>query len=444
MTAHVRPLPAAASRSAGLHVLVIGGGIGGLTLAHGLKKAGVSVAVYERDRTVTSRLQGYRVHISPTGSAALHECLPGDLFALFDRTCGRPNRAVRFLTEQMKVLLAFEGDVIADVHPIARHRSASRITLRQVLLSGLEDVVHFGKTFTRYEQHGARVAAHFEDGTTAEGDILVAADGGGSRVRRQFLPQAGRIDTGVVGIAAKVFLDEARERIAEPLRDAISLVAAKGGFGLFVAAHEASDNAPGMATGEAAAVEAGNLFDNRRGYLMWALSGRRAAFGFGQDVEALDGATLATAAVRTMRDWSAGFRDLVALSDPTTFSCLRIRTSVPVAPWPTGRITFLGDAIHSMTPYRGIGANVALRDAARLARALAAAPHGDAGLIQAIHAYECEMIDYGFRAVRNSLRAMEQTVSTSGLQRALTRAAFRAIDKMPPLKRRMARGLGEA
>jgi len=40
------------------HVLIIGGGIGGPTLAQGLKRAGVSCAVYERDRTLTDRLQG--------------------------------------------------------------------------------------------------------------------------------------------------------------------------------------------------------------------------------------------------------------------------------------------------------------------------------------------------------------------------------------------------
>ena len=59
-----------------LHVIVIGGGIGGLCLAQGLKRAGISVAVYERDRTLTDRLQGYRVHINPSGSRALHACLP--------------------------------------------------------------------------------------------------------------------------------------------------------------------------------------------------------------------------------------------------------------------------------------------------------------------------------------------------------------------------------
>src|SRR5215468_5080190 len=61
------------------HVVIIGGGIGGLALAQGLKKAGVSVAVYERDRAVASRLQGYRVHINPAGGRALHACLPPHL-----------------------------------------------------------------------------------------------------------------------------------------------------------------------------------------------------------------------------------------------------------------------------------------------------------------------------------------------------------------------------
>ena len=57
------------------YVVIIGGGIGGLTLAQGLKRAGVSAAVYERDRTLTNRLQAYRVHIGPTGGLALHQSI---------------------------------------------------------------------------------------------------------------------------------------------------------------------------------------------------------------------------------------------------------------------------------------------------------------------------------------------------------------------------------
>jgi len=108
MTAQPDMKTIAAARTAPLHVLVIGGGIGGLALAQGLKKSGVSVAVYERDRTRTDRVQGYRVHINPAGSVALHECLPDRLFDAFARTCGKPSAGIRFVTEQMKLLISFD------------------------------------------------------------------------------------------------------------------------------------------------------------------------------------------------------------------------------------------------------------------------------------------------------------------------------------------------
>ena len=424
------------------HVVIIGGGIGGLTLAQGLKRAGVSAAVYERDRTPTDRLQGYRVHISPTGGLALHECLTPHLFEVFDRTCGAPRSAVRFFTEQMRLLLAFDGDLVASTDPVARHRSASRITLRQVLLAELGNV-HFGKTFQRYEEQGGRIVAYFEDGTRAEGDVLVAADGGGSRVRRQFLPDAQRVETGVIGIAGKIFLDTARDRIARPLLEGISLVAARGGLGLFVAIQEMTGGPIGDVGGdEPALAGSGNLYENTRSYLMWALSAKREKFGL-PDVERADSAALATSAARAMSGWSRAFRELVGLADPTTISCLPIRTSGPVAPWRTGRVTLLGDAIHSMTPYRGIGANVAIKDAARLKRALLATHRGECDLVDAIHDYEAGMLDYGFRAVRNSLKAMHQTVTDSLPTLMLSRLKLCAINALPPVKQIVARRLGE-
>src|SRR6266849_6396597 len=196
----------------GFHVGIVGGGIGGLALAQGLKKAGVSVAVYERDRTPTDRLQGYRVHISPKGSAALHDCLPSDLFDVFAATCSVRNEGFRFLTEKMEELLSIKAR--SDASAIARHWSASRITLRQVLLSGLDGIVQFDRNFTRYEETAdGTIVLHFADGSTAACDVLVGADGGNSHVRHQFLPHAQRIDTGAVGIAAKAILtDENRRR----------------------------------------------------------------------------------------------------------------------------------------------------------------------------------------------------------------------------------------
>jgi salicylate hydroxylase len=425
------------------HIVVIGAGVGGLCLAQGLKKAGMSVAVYERDRTLTDRLQGYRVHINPAGSRALHACLPPHLFDAFDRTCGKAAHAMHFLTEQMEVLLSVRGDMVEQRDPIARHRSVSRITLRQVLLSGLDDVVHFGKTFTRYETRAdGRIVAHFEDGTHAEGDILVAADGGGSRVRRQLLPQAERIDIGVVGIAGKVFLDAAsRRRIAPALLDGMALIAAKGGLGLFVALQELSGETAAGIGGNDDPLAGAPLFDNTRSYLMWALSGRGDALGL--DGERTDGAALSAAASRAMAHWAPGLRDLVALSDESTLSCLPIRTSRPLGAGPSGRVTLIGDAIHAMTPYRGIGANIALKDAVGLRDALVAAQRGEKPLLDAINGYETAMRDYGFKAVRNSLKAMREVTGRGPLSLTLSRGVLRAIDRLPPVKRMMARGMGE-
>jgi salicylate hydroxylase len=342
----------------------------------------------------------------------------------------------------MRLLLAFEGDFVVHTDPIACHRAASRITLRQVLLAGLDNV-HFGKTFERYEQRDGRIIAYFGDGSSAEGDVLVAADGGGSRVRRQFLPWAQRIDTGVIGIAGKIFLDEARDRIARPLLDGISLVAARAGFGLFVAPQEMRSGAIGGIGGnEPALAGAGNLYENTRSYLMWVLSAKRAKFRLAEPEQA-DNATLAAAAAQAMQGWSNSFRDLVELTDPTTIACLPIRSSVPIGPWPTQPITLLGDAIHSMTPYRGIGANVALKDAVRLKRMLVAAHRGKRDLIDALRDYEAGMREYGFRAVRNSLKAMRQTVTDNMLALIFSRTMLCVINALPPIKRRIAMRSGE-
>jgi 2-polyprenyl-6-methoxyphenol hydroxylase-like FAD-dependent oxidoreductase len=113
--------------------------------------------------------------------------------------------------------------------------------------------------------------------------------------------------------------------------------------------------------------------------------------------------------------------------DSATINAITIRTAVPVAPWVTRRITLLGD----------IGANVALKDAMRLCRALAAADRGERPLVDAIHSYEADMLDYGFRAVRTSLYAMNQAIIESRVRSVLSRTALRVIDRVPAFKRAM-------
>ncbi len=194
-----------------IHVMIIGGGIGGLCLAQGLRRAGMPVTVYERSEARTDWLQGYRIHINPHGSRALHDSLPPAAWQQFLDSVSVNGGGFGFATEQLDDLLRFSGsEILPDAEPADGHYGASRISLREVLLSDLDDVVRLGKTFERYEIGAdGLVTAHFSDGTSAMADVLIGADGANSRVRRQLLPHAERIDTGIVAIAGKYRLDGA-------------------------------------------------------------------------------------------------------------------------------------------------------------------------------------------------------------------------------------------
>jgi len=61
------------------------------------------------------------------------------------------------------------------------------------------------KSFTKYQEHSDdTVTAHFADGSSVTGDVLVAADGANSAVRQQYLPHATVIDAGIIAIGGKV------------------------------------------------------------------------------------------------------------------------------------------------------------------------------------------------------------------------------------------------
>jgi 2-polyprenyl-6-methoxyphenol hydroxylase-like FAD-dependent oxidoreductase len=217
--------------------------------------------------------------------------------------------------------------------------------------------------------------------------------------------------------------------------------------GMFMALQEFGDRPvvpAGLVGGDdrAIATERGALFDNTSSYVMWAYGCYRAEIEKGIPLEQISGNALQDLVLDRIRTWHPDFHNLVAASDSRTISVLRIRTSLPVPEWPSTRVTLIGDAIHSMTPYRGIGANIALRDAALLCGKFVDVAKGALPLEAAIHDYERQMRDYAFRAVRTSLKALQQSVADRGLAFALMKLVFRLVNKAPPIKRRVFAGLG--
>jgi len=79
--------------------------------------------------------------------------------------------------------------------------SVSRWALRKALLYKAESFVRSGKSFQRYENMtDGSLKIFFDDGTTDECDLLVGADGVGSKVRSQLFPSAKvtEVDIGVI------------------------------------------------------------------------------------------------------------------------------------------------------------------------------------------------------------------------------------------------------
>jgi salicylate hydroxylase len=419
-----------------LDVMIVGGGIGGLTLAQGLHRAGVAVTVYERTEARTDWLQGYRLHINPHGSTALRDCLPPAEWQAFLDTVSTSGGGFGFATEHLDDLIRFAPGEIskAGTDPAEQHYGVSRISLRAVLLSGLDDVVRLGKEFTHYEiTPAARVTAYFADGTSATADVLIGADGANSRVRGQLLPDARRDDTGVTAIAGKHLLTNATKLPRTLTEDANMVVPAGRGF-MFTAVWKGDRQM--VPTGAPANVHA----DPTSNYTFWAYADASAQFP--ADISGMSGEALRRLCIDKTTGWSPAIRDLVAGSDPETVNALRIRSAAPVTPWESGPVTLLGDAIHNMTPMAGVGANTALRDADLLRRMILEVHNGDRPLIDALHTYEAEMLEYGFAAVKQSLRNAKQAASANRLGRAMFRTVLRTMNAVPPLKRRMAAQLG--
>ncbi len=200
--------------------------------------------------------------------------------------------------------------------------------------------IEFGKRLAGYAERSGRVTATFDDGTTAEGDLLVGADGIRSRTRDVLNP----------GGPAPTYL---------------GLLNA-GGFTTSPVGVEL-DPTPGMM----------HMAFGRRAFFGWTAAPDGSVWWFAnpprkQPVEPGD---------FTPESWRAYLIDLFAADDLPAAAIIRA-TDVAIGPWNTDdlrrvpvwhadRVVLAGDAAHAVAPSSGQGASMAIEDAVVLGRCLA-------------------------------------------------------------------------
>lgn len=411
-----------------MRVLIIGAGLGGLCLAHALRSDGHDVTVHERSTLTGQQPASYGIHLNADGLRALHTCLPAKSWAMVDDAALPARDLIRFHDPLAGVISTWNRETPANAtDPVTRRRAISRGALRAALLHGLDDaapLVHWGQRFVRYEEIGdQRVRAHFEDGSTAEGDLLVGADGSNSVVRAQRLPAYQRVDLGIVNIAGRTpVTPQLVEALpAELLDSAINNVAPAGAGWMFISTWNTKDPTLG-----------GHESVDR--FVVWAWVGPRASYP--NDVEDRSGADLKALVEDRIADWPAHFHHLVEATSDDAVAPVVLRSMPELAPWTPSTVTLLGDAIHNMTPTAGVGANTALRDAQTLSEAIAASP---ADPRAAVAAYEAAMRDYANRALALSSRNAGNAATGSRGSRRVFRTLLRLTEMLPVLQHRIFR-----
>jgi 2-polyprenyl-6-methoxyphenol hydroxylase-like FAD-dependent oxidoreductase len=308
-------------------VLIVGGGIGGLTLAAALHADGVEVDLVEAEAEWNT--SGAGISVQPNGVRVL-EGLGLDRALV---AAGSVIQRWIFADDQGHTLCDIDlVTVWGDVGPLV---GVARSRLQEVLVAGTRPIpCRLGTSITSIEETGDRVSVAFTDGSANSYDLVVGADGIRSKVR----------DLAFVQITP-AFAGHISWRSLAPLRlpGPPSIQFWLGDRCFFGLCSVSDDHTYGFGH-----VTQDREYDPVEGRLD-RLRARFADFG------------------STVQDY------LAALDQDTQIHCSAIER-IEQDLWHTGRVVLIGDAAHASSPLMGQGGSLAMEDASVLAEVLRTGP----------------------------------------------------------------------
>ncbi|HMI84998.1 MAG TPA: FAD-dependent monooxygenase [Polyangiaceae bacterium] len=351
--------------------VVLGAGIGGLTSAIALRRAGFEVAVYERAKELKPR--GAGLGIQPNAMKALQEI---DLDQAVIETGQRLLKMEVFL-ENGRYVNSLPVDEVGRRFG-APCINLSRPKLQQTLLRELgEDVVMLDSTCEGFTQDEQGVTVRFQDGREVKGDVLIGADGINSVVRAQLHgshpPSSGHCVSHVAVPKRRYELPQGLNRY-------------HWGRGAVFGYHD---------------IGAGSVY-------WWATTTI-------PQVGVTSGPAGKARLRAVFHGWPEPIPSLIDITADDEIAPFEECDRAPLERWGESRVTLLGDAAHPMISFLAQGAGMAIEDSVSLRRHLRGCSDHHA-LVQALRAYERERIPRTARIVRESRENLTFMMGTTWLR----------------------------
>ncbi|KAK3323219.1 hypothetical protein B0T19DRAFT_485643 [Cercophora scortea] len=371
-------------------VAIIGAGVTGLLLAHGLQKNGFRVTVYDKETRIGEKTREWTMLLHwalPT----LQKMLPPSVLDGLRPAYTDPFYPYDQEKESIPYYNGTTGQIVFHTPVVARRLSRTR--LRTICAAGLD--VQFGRTFTSLEmgEEAGPVTIRFLEGVTAEADIVIGADGANSKVRGWLIGEEAARSVRTEYAISNCIVRYATAEIALAVRaphPVFSLASLPGGV-IFSGIQNVID--PDDPT-------------------TWSFHISRVWKGPVTACEGEEAIALAKTATVDF-DICEPFRTAIQAIPADANVFVTQLSYWPTVPWDNrrGRVTLAGDAAHSILPTRAQGLNEALNDVDQILTRFMKIKEEGITVQDALRVYEDDVFVRGRKAALSSVedtRALTQ------------------------------------